>query len=112
MLSKIISSNIPTQAVGSKSAVSTSNADVAISITLGAAAFILLHGIQFSYVGGTVTGRLQITDGTNTFDIDVTSTGAVAIPCAIPFSADVTATLHAGGTGVTGKLNLQYTLEN
>lgn len=112
MITKQISSNIPAQAIGAKSAVSGTNADVAISIALGAAAFILIHAIQFSYTGGTVTGELLITDGTLSFDVEVTSVGAVFLNGPIPFTADVTATLKAGGSGVTGKLNLQYTLEN
>jgi len=111
MVTKQVSSNIPAQAIQNKSVVSSGNANGVINITLELN-FILIHSIQFSYSASPTGGRLAITDGTNTFDVDLATAGPAFLICPLIFTGNVTATIYAGGASIVGKLNIQYTHES
>ena len=69
---------------------------------------VILTGVWWSYVGGTPTGgNLTVSDGTLTpININISTAGPGYIPFDIPLrftpGANVTITLAAGGSGVTG----------
>lgn len=110
MITKQISSNIAAQSLLAQTVISAANADGVINIALTASR-IVIHGIQSSYSAAPTGGRLILTDGTYTWDIDLDNTPFI-FNGSIPFSANLTATIKAGGASVVGKLNLQYTQEN
>jgi hypothetical protein len=73
----------------------------------------LLGGLAYSYSGeGTLAGgNLQISDGENlVFSLDVSAKGTYAVTFEPPFCGlpgqSLSVTLAAGGSNVTGKLNL------
>jgi len=92
----------------------TEAATVAVEIVRAAVAAQrhVLHGVQWSYAGGTVTGKLTIKNGATTvYETDITATGPGGHTLYIEtdIGAVLTVTLGGGGTGVTGKLNIQTT---
>jgi len=105
--------NDPNNIVKDKGTASSNNA-VAITKTGVSKRRWILKSVQWSYAGGTVTGKLTITDGsTDIFEVDITATGPggytdLNIP--VTAGANLVVTLGAGGSGVTGKLNTQTVL--
>ncbi len=92
----------------------TSNTAAVVTLALVAGQEHVIHGVQWSYNGAPTGGRLTMTDGTDTWDIDITAAGpgGYAPLWGGAEGAQVTITLAAGGSGVTGKLNVQYTTES
>lgn len=89
----------------------TTNADAVVSIAADTQAPIIVSQVWWSYIGGTVTGNLTISDGSNTpVNVDINSAGTNELTFSPPLSfgknATVAATLKAGGVGVTGKVGL------
>lgn len=93
-------------------AVSTDNADAVITYPAETGKAHHIAGVSFSY-DNTPVGRLTIGDGTNTyFDVDITSSGAGYYPFSpekqLPQGSAAVITLHAGGSGVIGKLSVTH----
>ncbi len=84
--------------------------------TLSAVALFrhVIHKIVWSYNGDPTGGRITITDGGVTvFDINITKGGPGSLHMSTPFAVNsaVVVTLAAGGSGVTGKLNVEHSIE-
>lgn len=72
--------------------------------------------IKWSYSDTPTTGRLTVTDGVTTLcDLDIIAGGPGSLPLGKlgegSVGADLTITLAAGGTGITGKLNCEGILK-
>lgn len=90
-------------------------ADTAAVVTLPAVTggYNLVACVIWGYDGAPVGGgSLIITDGTSTITVPIATPGPGKLELARPFAAvittAITVTLAAGGTGVTGNLNVQY----
>ncbi len=73
-----------------------------------------VHHLQWSYNGTPTGGKLTIDiGGTTEFEVDIVTggPGGFGIELAGAANQTVTITLAAGGAGVVGKLNVQYTTE-
>jgi hypothetical protein len=87
-------------------------ANTAAVVTLAAAAgqAHVLAGVVSSYDAAPTGGTLTIADGTTTLAWSVTAAGPAPVTFPVPLrfavGAQVTVTLAAGGSGVTGKLSL------
>lgn len=73
----------------------------------------VIHGVAWSYSGGPTNGNLKIEDvsGTTIFTMDITAAGpgSIIFPRPIRGAAINTAmivTLAAGGSGISGKVNV------
>ncbi len=94
----------------------TASSNTAVAVTLAAPApdeAWEISGVSFSYTGGTTAGALTIGKGsvpTTVFSVDVAAIGHVHIPFPSPrrggAGEQLVVTLAAGGSGVTGKLNV------
>lgn len=93
---------------------STANAPISITLTVGQNA-ANLYCVYYSYVGGTVTGTLTITeDGTTVFKEQTAATGPRTVafpPYRFKRAKDVVITLAAGGASVIGNLTTISALE-
>lgn len=87
-----------------------SNTAAVVTLAAAAGQAHILAGLVSSYDGSPTAGTLTITDGTTTFVWSVTAAGPAPVSFPVPLrfavGAGVTVTLSAGGSGVTGKLNL------
>lgn len=105
---------LPTGALadsGNMSAGTAANAAAVVSVVADTTRPILVSQIWWSYIGGAVTGNIQLTDGTNApvnLDIGATGPGNLAFSPPLIFGSNkaVTLTLGAGGVGVTGKVGM------
>lgn len=75
----------------------------------------VVQGIVWSYSGGTPTGgnlKIENGSGVTVFSLDITSAGAGFIPFPLPKKGSgataLIITLAAGGSGVSGKVNVLY----
>ncbi len=72
----------------------------------------VLSGLAWSYSATPTSGNLKIEDGAGTtiFSLDITTAGPGFVPFAPPLSGSASTalivTLAAGGSGVSGKLNV------
>ena len=96
----------------------TPAANAAGTITLAAQAGFahVIYGLYWSYAGATVTGNLIIQDGGVTvFSVDISAAGPGQLTFGRPIRLTPgnvgTVTLAAGGSGVTGKLNVSHALQ-
>lgn len=100
------------QASTSDVAIGATNTDAVITYTASANRAHVISGLAWSYAGETITGNLQIEDGSGNvvFSMDVTAAGAgfITFPEAKKGSTGraMIITLAAGGSGVDGKLNV------
>jgi len=75
--------------------------------------FWVLRSVQCSYDGTPTGGALTVTDGTDTWKVDITSAGFFSVSFVdeqrdgwrFPADTTVTITLAAGGSGVSGICN-------
>jgi hypothetical protein len=77
---------------------------------------VVIHQVQWSYSAAPTGGRLRIQDGaTDVFDIDITAGGPGSITFSPPRRCSalsvVTSVLAAGGAGITGKINVNATID-
>ena len=95
----------------------SSAANSPVSVTYAATSGVahVIAGLAWSYSGTPTTGRLTITVGTaspiaTVFDIDIRAAGPDSIVFFVPLrfavGQQVTITLAAGASGVTGRLNV------
>jgi hypothetical protein len=86
-----------------------SNTAVTITVAGVANHRHVLHGVQWSYIGGTPVGALAVTTPA-VFDEDIVAAGPGGHTLVIASVAggDLVVTLAAGGVGLVGKLNIQY----
>jgi len=112
MLSKLLAHIIGSTELKFGSASATA-ANAVVTITGIADRGILVNKITWSYSSTPTGGRLTISDGTRTLDVDITAGGPGALNLNWPgiVGATVIITLFSGGGGITGKLNVQYTVE-
>lgn len=92
-------------------AISGSNAAGVISLPAPPAGYAwLLTGIYWSYSDTPTGGNLTVNDGSDQFDIDITTSGPGFVMFNTGFifatSQAVTITIHAGGGSVVGKVGL------
>ena len=95
----------------SQQATAASNTSVVITLPAPGAGYAwLLTGVYWSYNGTPTGGNLTANDGSDQFDIDITTGGPGFVPFNTGFifatGQAVTITLAAGGSGVTGKVGL------
>lgn len=91
-------------------------ANTAAVVTLAAVTknYYIVDAMQFSYDGDPTGGRLTVAIGGETvFDVSITKGGPGPIPIPPGLTRGVVneacvVTLAAGGSNITGKLNLQY----
>jgi hypothetical protein len=91
-------------------------ANTAAVITLAAAARVkhVVHNVQWSYSAAPTGGRLTITVNAITkFDVHIIEGGPGGFSLALAGEANqaIVLTLAAGGGGIIGFLNVQYTSE-
>lgn len=89
------------------------NAAAVITLAAVPGEFHVLDQLWFSYSAAPTGGRLTIAiGGVTKLDLDVTQSGPGPIPLnrmnGGKANEEVVITLAAGGSGVTGKLNIQY----
>lgn len=95
----------------------TSNTAAVITISAIANQRIIIHNIQWSYSADPTGGNIKAAFGTgptSKLDLDVTK-GGPGVLCSTIFGAygeQAVVTLAAGGSGITGKLSLQYSVSN
>jgi len=86
------------------------NAAVTITLPTARGRHEIAGCIYWSYSADPTGGRLTIMGGGFGFDVDITVGGPGFIPFSIPQHATdnvpIVITLHAGGAGIIGKLNL------
>ncbi len=75
----------------------------------------VVSGFSWSYDGAPTAGSVTITDGTTPYKIDITAAGPGFVVFGTPkkFAPNtaVTGTLAAGGSGVSGIINLDAYIE-
>lgn len=93
----------------------TAAANTAVTITLPSVSNVvrILNNLWFSYSGTPTGGGVTITiDGVTFLDLDITTGGPGPLPLNRmndgKHGSEVIVTLKAGGSGVVGKLVLQY----
>lgn len=75
----------------------------------------IIHSIQWSYDTTPTAGNLSVARGaTIVWSEDISAAGPGGFDVTIPGNTNeaVTVTLASAGAGVTGKVNVQYTLES
>jgi len=74
---------------------------------------IVIHKIIFSYTAAPTGGRLTITGGLITLDVDITNSGPGVLTLSWPIAKSTASviTLAAGGGVIAGKLNVIYSVE-
>ena len=90
------------------------NAAAAITVSAVVDARHVLSKVYWSYSAGPTGGKLTITGGPNNFEVDITTGGPGAFtfsPYICSVNTALVATITAGGAGITGKLNIEYTTE-
>ena len=114
MLTKNIGKRMPRASL--KNAHNTSAGNDVATVTLAATPGRIqyVHHVQWSYNPAPTGGRLTITVAGNTkFEVDILAggPGGFGIELAGGVNEAIVITLAAGGGGVVGKLNVQYTTE-
>jgi hypothetical protein len=115
MLTKLIGKRALRTTVLSEQQTSADNGAATITLAAVASRAHFVHHLQWSYNGSPSGGRLFITvAGVTKFDVDVTTggPGGFGLELAGGTNEAVVVTLAAGGAGVIGKLNVQYTTES
>jgi hypothetical protein len=115
MLTKLIGQRALRTTIRSAQETSADNGAATITLAAVASRSHFVHHLQWSYNGSPSAGRLFITsDGVTKFDVDVTTggPGGFGLELIGGVNETVVITLAAGGAGVIGKLNVQYTTES
>lgn len=109
-----IGGNRPASGMLFQSDVPASNTAAAITLVKSANTRYVLHKVIFSYSAAPTGGRLTITGGQETLDIDIIVGGPGGVdlpPYSCLLNTDCVITLAAGGSGIGGKLNISYSIE-
>ena len=89
------------------------NSPAVVTIAAVADASVRIQRVLYSYSDIPTGGRITIAiGGTTVLDLDTADSGPAALPIEKPIRAGVNEavviTLAAGGSGIVGKLNVQY----
>lgn len=93
-----------------------SNTAAVVTLAAPGAGFrYVLHGMQWSYDVTPTSGSLGITiNAVTKFAVDIVTAGpgGLGVTLVGGINEAMVLTLTAGGSGVVGKINVQYTLES
>lgn len=105
----------PIKALSSDAATASSNTAVVITYTAIDGLHHAIQSLVVSYDGAPTGGSVKIEDGAGTtvFQVAITASGPTIIPFPRPLMGSqnkaLVVTLAAGGSGVTGRVNVQHT---
>ena len=115
MLSKIVGFHLKRDSLNVGKHHPASNTAAVVTLTGAALTKYVIQSIQWSYDTAPTGGNLKIERGATTdWSVSITTAGPGGFSFILPGNTNenVVVTLAAGGAGVTGKLNIQYTTES
>jgi hypothetical protein len=115
MITRNISGNLAPNEVAPNYATAASDTAVVITLAAKAGQRHMIHGLQWSYTGGTPAGSITVENGSGTtiFSCGITASGPGGFMAFLRGSINTAMiiTLAAGGVSIVGKLNIQATTE-
>lgn len=114
MLNKSVGKFVSRDSIKLSNHAPSSNVAAVVTLAATASKKQVLHSVQWSYDAAPTGGTLTIAQGgTTVFIVSITAAGPGGFDITIPGNTNeaVTATLAAGGGGISGKINVQYTTE-
>jgi hypothetical protein len=116
MIARLVGNKVDARGVKKTKHLPSSNTACIITLAALTDAKYVIHAVQWSYTAAPTGGRLTIAFGaspTTELDVDIISggPGGFGLDLAGAKNEQMVVTLSAGGSGITGKLNIQYIKE-